>query len=103
MEEEEENWFATYVFIDRGIYKIVRHPIYLCFMLTIIALMMISQHWICFFLGLPILFYLYKIMFDEDDFNVQRFGEKYQDYMARVPRINMILGIYRMLKAKKKS
>ena len=98
--EEEEYWFASHVFIDRGIYKIVRHPIFLSFMLVVVALVFISQHWLSFLFGLPLLVFLYQIMVSEDKHNIKKFGDAYREYMKRVPMINFILGIIRNLKAR---
>jgi len=38
---------------------------------------------------------------EEDQRLMEKFGDDYVDYMKRVPRINVFLGLYRWLKRRK--
>jgi protein-S-isoprenylcysteine O-methyltransferase Ste14 len=95
--QEGESWLATAVVVDSGVYAVVRHPMYLSFMLLIPALMLISQHWLSIIFGLPIVVFLYLAMRVEEQSNINRFGDDYIRYMQRVPRINLVAGIIQML------
>lgn len=43
---EEESWLATKVVVDSGVYAVIRHPMFLCFIWISLALIFISQHWL---------------------------------------------------------
>jgi len=98
---EKENWLKTTVLVDTGIYAVVRHPMYLSFMMYPVALMLISQHWLSLILGFPFIIYLYIGMKAEEKNNIDKFGDTYMAYMQRVPRMNFILGIIRLLRRRK--
>jgi protein-S-isoprenylcysteine O-methyltransferase Ste14 len=91
-ESQEDTSFESDVIVDSGWYGIVRHPIYLSFIGVIVSLMLISQHWLSIILGLPWIVYLYLSMISVERIRFDRFGEPYQDYMAKVPRVNLVLG-----------
>jgi protein-S-isoprenylcysteine O-methyltransferase Ste14 len=38
---------------------------------------------------------------EEDQRLIEKFGDAYVDYMKRVPRVNIFLGLYRWLKRRK--
>jgi protein-S-isoprenylcysteine O-methyltransferase Ste14 len=46
-----ESIVHTTVLIDSGVYPAVRHPQYLGFMLFILALVLMFQHWLSIFSG----------------------------------------------------
>lgn len=99
--EGQESWLETQNLVDSGVYAAIRHPIYLCFMLIIVSFMMIAQHWLSVFLGIPLLAFLYfGTMKAEERHNLKKFGEAYRDYMKRVPRINIVLGIIQIMRKK---
>jgi len=97
----EKNWLDTKVVVDRGIYSVVRHPIYLSFMMYILGLIFISQHWLSLVFGIPIIVYMYQCMRDEEKNNIAKFGNNYKIYMKKVPRANFLLGIIRLLRTRK--
>ena len=94
---KKESWLKTTVIVDTGIYAVVRHPMYLSFMMYPAALMLISQHWLSIILGFPSIVYLYLTMKGEEKNNVEKFGDDYRKYMQRVPRTNFILGVIRLM------
>jgi protein-S-isoprenylcysteine O-methyltransferase Ste14 len=98
-----ESYIQTSVLVDRGVYAIVRHPQYLAGILMGLALPLISQHWLVAALGLVVIVIDYISVFDEEALNMVKFGDEYRQYMQRVPRLNFLLGILRMLLGKKKS
>jgi protein-S-isoprenylcysteine O-methyltransferase Ste14 len=93
-----QSWLNTTVVIDRGIYAIVRHPMYLSFMLIVLGLAFISQHWLSVILGITLTVLLYDVMRHEEKVNVEKFGDDYVRYMQVVPRVNIIVGITRFLR-----
>jgi protein-S-isoprenylcysteine O-methyltransferase Ste14 len=99
--QEGESWLATAVVVDSGVYAVVRHPMYLSFMLPILALMLISQHWLSVIFGIPIVIFLYLAMRVEEQSNIKKFGDDYIRYMDRVPRMNFLVGGIRLLQRRR--
>ncbi|MBN1536493.1 MAG: isoprenylcysteine carboxylmethyltransferase family protein [Anaerolineales bacterium] len=99
--KQGEKWMRTTVVVDTGIYQVVRHPMYLSFMLMSFALICISQHWLSLILGVILIFLIYDDMRREEALNLNKFGEKYRQYMQRTPRMNFVLGIIRYFQRKK--
>jgi len=88
-----KSFVETTVLVDNGLYSIVRHPQYLAGILLNLSLILISQHWLIVLLGIPAMFFTYVDIPKADQHEIEKFGEAYQRYMARVPRMNFILGI----------
>jgi protein-S-isoprenylcysteine O-methyltransferase Ste14 len=101
--QEGESWLATSGVVDSEVYAVVRHPMYLSFMLLVLALMLISQHWLSIIFGLPIVAFLYLGMRGEERSNIEKFGDDYIRYMDRVPRMNFLLGLTRLLQRERES
>ncbi len=96
-----KSYIQTTTIVDRGVYSIVRHPQYLAGMLMGIALPMISQHWVVAVLGIMVVVINYTDTFDEEISSIKKFGDAYRQYMQRVPRLNPLRGIYRLLAKKR--
>jgi protein-S-isoprenylcysteine O-methyltransferase Ste14 len=94
---EGESWIQTRFLVDSGIYGVVRHPMYLCFVLYIISLVFISQHWLSAIFGAPMIASLYLDMLEEEQSCIHKFGDGYKRYMQRVPRLNLFVGVIRAL------
>jgi protein-S-isoprenylcysteine O-methyltransferase Ste14 len=92
-----ESWLHTQTVVDTGIYAVVRHPIYLSFLLMSLTLVLLSQHWLNAVLGAVVMGLLYNDMRREEKSSLERFGKEYQRYMDRVPRMNLLLGTVRLL------
>jgi len=87
------------VLIDRGVYAVVRHPLYLGWILSIfVATALFYQHWVFVIIGMPGIACVYLISAQEENRNVERFGYDYKRYMQKVPRMNLLLGITRLLR-----
>jgi len=95
-----ESFIRTTAIVDTGIYAIVRHPMYLSFMLISLALICISQHWLNVILGLILILMIHNDMRREEKLNLNKFGDDYHQYMQKTPRMNFILGIFRYLQRK---
>ena len=93
----------TKVLIKHGIYKVVRHPLYLGWILSVfIATIFLHQHWIFIIIGTFGVSTIYLISIEEERSNNSRFGTSYKNYMEKVPRMNIIFGIIRLLRRKNK-
>ncbi len=97
-----ESFVKTTILVDRGLYGIIRHPQYLAGILLNLALMMMSQHWLIVLLGLPAVVLMYFDIQKADQHEIEKFGQAYQQYMDRVPRMNFIMGIIRQIQRRKK-
>lgn len=95
---EGERWLHTTVVVDSGVYGIVRHPMYLGMMLVVVALILISQHWLSLICAVVLIGLLYDAMLQEEKGNVEKFGEDYKRYMQNVPRMNLLVGIIRLVR-----
>jgi protein-S-isoprenylcysteine O-methyltransferase Ste14 len=92
------SYVDTTVLVDGGIYAVVRHPQYLSFILLSIFLILLAQHWLITALGMAAMAMVYAgIVPQEDRANIEKFGDDYNKYMQRVPRLNFVLGIIRLL------
>jgi protein-S-isoprenylcysteine O-methyltransferase Ste14 len=88
--------------VDTGLYAIVRHPQYLGGILSIfVATPLFYPHWLFLVLGIPGVAILYLSAGEEEKKLIERFGNDYLAYMKRVPRINIFLGIFRLLRGKR--
>jgi len=88
----------TTVLVDSGIYSVIRHPQYLGFTMLILALVLMSQHWLSVISGVTgsVLFYI--DVRGEEQANIEKFGDDYKRYMQKVPRMNALVGIIRLLR-----
>ena len=96
-----KSYIHTTKLVDTGIYSIVRHPQYITFILWAIAGMFIFQHWIVIILGIPIIPLTYIDLLRGDKRLINKFGDDYKKYMKKVPRVNFLWGIIRLLRNKK--
>ena len=96
---EGESYIKTSVLVDTGIYAVVRHPQGgTAWLLINLGIMLISCHWICIVLGLVSIVLVYADTFKLDQTCIEKFGSAYQRYMEKVPRVNVVAGIFRLLK-----
>lgn len=84
--------------VETGIYAIVRHPqMGAAWLLMCVALMFITQHWISVALGVPAMALAYLDVLKADQECIEKFGDAYRRYMERVPRVNFVAGIVRLI------
>ncbi|MBN2047052.1 MAG: isoprenylcysteine carboxylmethyltransferase family protein [Anaerolineaceae bacterium] len=91
------NYMSTTVVVDRGLYGVVRHPQYLGYMLLNTAFVCITQNLWLMLLALVSILSFYFLMIDEEKLCQKQFGAEYEQYQARVPRLNFILGMVKKL------
>jgi protein-S-isoprenylcysteine O-methyltransferase Ste14 len=88
--------------VDTGIYAIVRHPqytggIYAVFLTTLLW----YPHWLFGVLGVIGTAVVYMNCRGEDQRLIEKFGDDYRAYMKRVPRMNFVLGLMRLIHQKR--
>lgn len=81
--------------IDRGIYGVVRHPMYLGAMLLFLSWVLFLPHWIVLLLSSANAAIVYGFILQGERKNITRFGDSYRRYMQRVPRVNLLAGMAR--------
>jgi protein-S-isoprenylcysteine O-methyltransferase Ste14 len=95
--EPGKAYYETTTVVEQGPYRLIRHPQYLGYALLVCGLALLSCHIVTGILALlsTLLFYLQAI--GEEKLCLQTLGIGYQEYMDRVPRFNLIVGIFRQL------
>jgi protein-S-isoprenylcysteine O-methyltransferase Ste14 len=76
-----------------GISGIVRHPMYLGTAIAAFALMLVFQSILSICLSVIAIVLLWMAGTLEDEYNIERFGTSYREYMKRVPRWNAFKGL----------
>lgn len=90
--------------VDSGIYAIVRHPQYTGGVLSIfVTTLLWYPHWLFGVLGVVGGVVIYLSCVEEEKYLVQQFGDEYIAYMDRVPRMNVVLGVIRLLRRRARS
>jgi protein-S-isoprenylcysteine O-methyltransferase Ste14 len=80
----------------------VRHPQYLSFILLSIFLILLAQHWLITVIGIAAMLMVYAgIVPQADRANLEKFGDDYKSYMQKVPRLNFVVGVIRLLQRRR--
>lgn len=79
--------------ITRGIYGVIRHPMYASQWLWVLAQPLLLQNWLAGFINLFVFipFYLLRVQ-AEEQMMIDRFGEQYKTYMTKTGRVIPKLG-----------
>lgn len=94
-----KSYMETTTLVDSGIYAIVRHPQGgTAGILLTLALALIGQHWLVVVVGAVGMLLLYIDTYAADEACIKKFGPEYAGYMRRVPRVNFVAGILRLLR-----
>jgi len=99
--DKDKSFINTTKLVDTGVYSIIRHPLWLCWILLSISLTLISQHWLIVVFAVPICCIVYGETYFLDKGLVKKFGEEYKKYKKKVPRMNLILGLIKYVFLKK--
>jgi len=91
------DWTETSILVNTGIYSVVRHPLYLGWLLMYIAMIFWGQHWLTIIVGFLGMTCVYLISRQEDQQLIEKFGDDYKRYMRSVPRMNLLAGTLRLL------
>jgi protein-S-isoprenylcysteine O-methyltransferase Ste14 len=93
-----KSYMETTALVDTGIYAIVRHPQSgTAGILLNLALALMGQHWLLLILAALGMALIYIDTFNADEACIEKFGQPYVRYMQRVPRVNFVAGIVRLL------
>ncbi|MBN1270653.1 MAG: isoprenylcysteine carboxylmethyltransferase family protein [Candidatus Aminicenantes bacterium] len=84
--------------IDTGIYSITRHPLYLSGIIFFIGHIFFCLHWVVAAVALTGIACIYITMILEEKTLMEKFGDNYKNYMRKVPRANVLLGIIRFIR-----
>ncbi len=93
---EGESFIETTKLVTSGLYSVIRHPQYSGWVLVLLGMILVNQHWILIAIGAPAILLIYVFLGNADKELVKKFGEPYKAYMKRVPRTNILLGLYRL-------
>ena len=88
--------------VESGIYGIVRHPMYLGAMVMFFSHIFLGQNWIVAIGTIVAIVCCYLIILSGDQRNIEKFGDDYKRYMQKVPRMNLALGVIRLLRRRNK-
>lgn len=98
----DKGLLETMPIVDSGIYSLVRHPLYLGWLLMYVVVIFFGQHWIPLVMGIAGIACVYLISVQEDMRLVTSLGDDYVRYMQKTPGMNIIPGIVRVLRRRKK-
>jgi len=84
----KEGWEETTEMIEGSVFGLVRHPLYLGTAIFTVAFMLIFQSLASIVLGIVCILCFWLASKREDDYNIEKFGDSYEEYMKRVPMWN---------------
>ena len=97
-----KSFVSTTRLVDTGIYTIARHPQYTGGVLAIfLTTLLWYPHWLFGVLGVIGTVVIYLSCKEEDRYLIEKFGDDYKRYMQRVPGMNFLLGVIRLLQRRK--
>ena len=95
--QQGRSYIHTTELVTTGVYGVVRHPQFLAGILVITSMMLLSQHVGSAVAGLVAAAVFASEVPVADERLVAKFGEPYVRYMGRVPGLNFISGVVRLL------
>lgn len=95
-----ESYINTQEIVIEGLYGILRHPQYLSLILLSLGITLLNQSLISLILTVFIIILTYQWTLSEDKRLIEKFGDKYKQYKAKVPRLNLIFGIIKYFRNK---
>jgi protein-S-isoprenylcysteine O-methyltransferase Ste14 len=100
--KDGQTYMQTGIVVDRGLYAIIRHPQYLGYILLACGFALLSQHWVTALLAAVGSAFFYLQAVREERYCRAQLGEPYEQYLRRVPRFNIVLGIMRLSRGSRK-
>lgn len=101
--EKGKSYTQTTALVDTGICAVVRHPQYLGWFLMYPAVILFGQHWLFILLGTAGMVCIIVFTREEDRNLIEKFGDDYVRYVERVPGMNILGGIVRLIRRKNKA
>ena len=94
-----ESYMKTTKLVDTGIYAIVRHPQGgTAWLLINLGILLIAWHWTSLILCLVSMVLVYVDTFKTDQYCIEKFGDAYKRYQDKVPMVNFVAGIVRLIR-----
>ncbi|HEY60617.1 MAG TPA: hypothetical protein G4N92_08055 [Anaerolineae bacterium] len=96
----------TILLMQEGLYGIIRHPGTMASSIFFATIPIFLSPWVPFTIlsGIGIIFIIafsyYACYREERVLDIKKWGDKYREYMQRVPRWNLIVGLWKYLKRK---
>jgi protein-S-isoprenylcysteine O-methyltransferase Ste14 len=95
--EEGKDWVHSTALVTRGIYAVVRHPLYLGWSLMYVAVALFGQNWPAILALIPGITAVYLVSRKEERLLLDKFGDAYVQYAQAVPAMNFLVGVFRLL------
>ena len=95
--KDGQTYVQVGIVVDRGLYTITRHPQYLGYIFLACGFALLSQHWVAVLLAVVGATFFHLQAVREERYCLAQLGEPYEQYLRRVPRFNIVLGIVRLL------
>jgi protein-S-isoprenylcysteine O-methyltransferase Ste14 len=90
-------WEETTAVTARGVYRVIRHPMYFGTALFAVAVALLEQSFAAAGLACAVIVFAYAASRLEERRNIEKFGEGYRAYAGEVPRWNIVVGLWRLL------
>ncbi len=98
--QKGKSYINTTKLVDKGPYALIRHPQYLGGILFTLSITLWTQLLVSLILSIIIIVLTYHWTYVEDNKLIDKFGEDYQRYKERTPRLNLIIGLIKYKKNK---
>jgi protein-S-isoprenylcysteine O-methyltransferase Ste14 len=95
--QDGRSYVETEALVATGVYALVRHPLYLGWMLMYAAVVLFNPNWMLALSGIAGAACVYRFTVEEEALLKEKFGESYRRYMQAVPRFNLAAGVIRRL------
>jgi protein-S-isoprenylcysteine O-methyltransferase Ste14 len=92
-----QSYIKTTKLVTSGPYAIVRHPQYVALNYMAIAITLFTQSWINVLTTVLIIIFNYWTSFQEEQSNIEKFGDEYREYRKRVPRFYLLYGFLKFV------
>ena len=99
--QEGRSCVETEALVATGVYALVRHPLYLGWLLMYVAMVLFKPNWMLAVLGLAGAACVYLFSLQEEARLKDKYGLAYTRYMQAVPRFNLVVGAIRLLRRRR--
>jgi protein-S-isoprenylcysteine O-methyltransferase Ste14 len=93
----------TTLIVTKGIYRIIRHPLYVGWILMATSLASVSQSCVSALCAAIIIPLAIVSIIREDESNIAKFGDAYVQYQQEVPLMNIFKGLRRYYSSERTS
>ena len=89
----KSGWEHTTEIVGNGAFRLVRHPLYLGATIGMVGIILVIQSIPSTIFGLIAILCFWIASKKEDEFNIKKFGDDYNEYMKKVPMWNFLRGL----------